>query len=212
MSQISILGSGRVATALAGALIGAGHDITLGVREPARVEAGWTGPAVTITDPATAARTAPIVINTTPGETSLPRLTALRQELAGTILIDVSNAVEHGADGMPGTLSYPTSSLAEKLQDALPATAVVKTLNTMLFSVMTDPGSLGTPATVFLSGNEAEAKSVVRGLLTDLGWPDSQILDLGDVRTARGPESMILLVPDIIRSRGFAPFAITVAV
>lgn len=40
-------------------------------------------------------------------------------------------------------------SLAERLQDALPDTRAVKPLNTMLFMVMTDPGSLATPPTAY---------------------------------------------------------------
>ncbi|MEU4385471.1 hypothetical protein [Promicromonospora sp. NPDC023805] len=135
----------------------------------------------------------------------------MREELAGKILVDVSNGVERGENGMPGTLTYPGSSLGEKLQEALPDTKVVKTLNTMLFTVMANPGSLSTPATVFVSGDHADAKATVTGLLHDLGWRHGSILDLGGIRTARGPEAMVLFVPDLIAARGLAPFAITVA-
>jgi hypothetical protein len=37
------------------------------------------------------------------------------------------------------------------------------------------------------------AKSEVRSLLHDLGWKDEGIIDLGGVRTARGPENYIAL-------------------
>jgi predicted dinucleotide-binding enzyme len=43
---------------------------------------------------------------------------------------------------------------------------VVKSLNTMLFSVMTAPRGLGMPPTAFVSGNDADAKSVVKVALT----------------------------------------------
>ncbi len=211
MSTIGILGSGRVAAALASKLAITGHDVTIGTRNRTESEARWTGPAVMLTDPAQTARGASVIINATPGDTSLERLGALRAELDGKILIDVSNATEDGPDGLPGNLSYPNSSLAEHLQEALPGTAVVKTLNTMLFTVMVDPHGLATPPTAFLSGNDEDAKAAVVGLLGDLGWPADWIEDLGDVSTARGPEALMLLVPHIIRSRGFAPFALTVA-
>ena len=129
--------------------------------------------------------------------------------LDGKILVDVSNATER-TEGGPGPLVYPGSSLAEHLQEALPDTRVVKTLNTMLFMVMTAPGSLSHPATAFLSGDDADAKATVLGLLADLGWPAEQVLDLGGVATARGPEALILLVPDVLRARGFAPVAISI--
>jgi 8-hydroxy-5-deazaflavin:NADPH oxidoreductase len=157
------------------------------------------------------ARTTSIVINCTPGDTSLERLSALRSELDGKILIDIANATELGANGMPGNLCYPNSSLAEHLQQVLPNTRIVKTLNTMLFTVIVDPHSLSTPPTAFVSGNDSAAKATVAQLLGDLGWPIDWILDLGDITTARGIEALILLVPHIIRARGFAPFALTIA-
>jgi predicted dinucleotide-binding enzyme len=114
-------------------------------------------------------------------------------------------------DGLPATLMYPNSSLAEALQQALPGTAVVKTLNTMLFMVMANPDCLAIAPTVFLSGNDESAKALVQDLLEDLGWAPDRIEDLGDIRTARGPEALVLLVPALIRKRGVAPFAVTIA-
>ncbi|XYH93322.1 hypothetical protein ACMHYB_36440 [Sorangium sp. So ce1128] len=42
-------------------------------------------------------------------------------------MIDVSNATLRDQNGLPGSLLYPSGSVAERLQDALPETAVVKT-------------------------------------------------------------------------------------
>ena len=208
---ISIFGSGRVATGLTTKLASAGYEVTIGTRSAADASAKWTGPSVTFLTPAEAAHSSSIVINATPGDTSLERLSALREELNGKILVDVSNAAERGPDEMPGNLMYPNSSLAEHLQEALPGTQVVKTLNTMLFSVITDPHSLSVAPTAFLSGNDADAKAAVSKLLNDLGWPPDWIEDLGGIRSARGTEALFLLIPFLIRSRGFAPFALTVA-
>ena len=210
MYCIGILGSGRVGAILAGKLADVGHDVVVGTRTGTRPE-GWSGPSLAFADHETTARRAEIVVNAAPGDSALERLTALREPLAGKILVDVSNATRRDADGLPGALSYPGESLAEHLQDALAETRVVKTLNTMLFSVMANPRSLPVPPMAFLSGNDSGAKAVVGGLLGDLGWPAEWIMDLGDVTTARSTEALALLVPHIIRSRGFAPFAITVA-
>lgn len=125
MTTIAVLGNGRVGGNLATALIRAGHKVTVADRSPGSA--------------ADAARTAQIVINATPGAGSLERLVALREELRDKILVDVSNATVDGPDGLPADLIYPGSSLAEQLQEALPETRVVKTLNTMLFPVMTAP-------------------------------------------------------------------------
>src|SRR4029453_9172036 len=123
----------------------------------------------------------------------LDRLTDLRTELAGKILVDVSNATRHADDGLPGDLCYPGSSLAEKLQAGPPDTHVVKTLNTMLFMVMTAPETLAVPPTAYLSGDDQNAKRTVTGLLGDLGWQPAWIEDLGGITTARATEAMILV-------------------
>ncbi|WP_432033316.1 NADPH-dependent F420 reductase [Streptomyces antibioticus] len=197
MTTIAVLGNGRVGGNLATALTRAGREVTAAGRAPGAA--------------ADAVRTARIVINATPGAGSLDRLVALREELRGTILVDVSNATVDGPDGLPADLIYPGSSLAEQLQQALPETYVVKTLNTMLFPVMTAPAALTRAPDAFLSGDDPQAKQTVRELLTDLGWRPEWITDLGGIGTARATEAAILFVPHVIRSSGFAPFAISIA-
>ena len=197
MTMIAVLGNGRVGGSLATALTQAGHEVTMADRAPGAA--------------ADAARTAQIVINATPGDGALERLVALREELRGKILVDVSNATVDGPDGLPAGLIYPGSSLAEQLQEALPDTRVVKTLNTMLYPVMTAPAVLTQPPTVFLSGEDPEAKQVIRGLLADLGWQQEWITDLGGIETAQATEAAILFVPHVIRSSGSTPFAISIA-
>ncbi|KUN33434.1 NADP oxidoreductase [Streptomyces longwoodensis] len=197
MTDIAVLGNGRVGGTLAAALTRAGHEVRVADRTPGAA--------------AEAARTARIVINATPGADSLDRLTTLREELRGKILVDVSNATVDGPDGLPADLVYPGSSLAEHLQEALPDTAVVKTLNTMLFPVMTAPATLTDAPDAFLSGDDPQAKETVRGLLVDLGWRTEWITDLGGIRTARATEAAILFVPHVIRASGFTPFAISIA-
>ncbi|MGW3209049.1 NADPH-dependent F420 reductase [Streptomyces sp. NPDC001135] len=197
MTTIAVLGNGRVGGDLATALTRAGHEVTVADRTPGAA--------------AGAARTARIVINATPGAGSLDRLVALCEELRGKILVDVSNATVDGPDGLPAGLIYPGSSLAEQLQEALPETRVVKTLNTMLFPVMTAPATLTQTPTAFLSGDDPRAKQTVRELLTDLGWHKEWVTDLGGIQTARATEAAILFVPHVIRSSGFTPFAISIA-
>ncbi|MEU5764447.1 NAD(P)-binding domain-containing protein [Streptomyces asoensis] len=197
MNKITVLGNGRVGGNLAAALTAAGHEVTVAGRSP--------------DVSAEAVRSARIVVNATPGAGSLERLTALREELHGKILVDVSNATVDGPDGLPAALLHPGSSLAEQLQAALPGTQVVKTLNTMLYTVMTAPSALGRPPTAFLSGEDRQAKQIVGGLLADLGWPPEWITDLGGIETARATEAAVLFVPHVIRSSGFAPFAVSIA-
>lgn len=196
MTTIAVLGNGRVGSGLAAGLTRAGHEVTAVGRGPGA---------------AARAETARIVINATPGAGSLERLTALRGPLRDKVLIDVSNATIDGPDGLPAGLLYPGSSLAEQLHQALPDTRVVKTLNTMLYPVMTAPATLTQTPTAFLSGQDLQAKLIVRALLADLGWREDWITDLGGIETARATEAAILFVPHVIRSSGFVPFAISIA-
>jgi len=211
MTTITILGAGRVGTALATALAQTGRDVILGVRDPDNARATWAGPQVTFLDITTAISRSALIVNATPGDTTLERLSALKADLAGKILVDVANATVRGGDGLPGGLLYSDSSLGERLQAALPATSVVKTLNTMLFSAMTAPDLLGSAPTVFLSGDDPDAKKQVRALLVDLHWHDTWVVDLGGIETARGTEAFALLVPSLLRAIGFAPFALSIA-
>lgn len=208
MTTIAILGAGRVATTLATGLVSRGHDIIVGTRS-GHMPDSWKGPEARFTSIGDAAAEAEIVINATPGGTSIEMLKPLAAALSGKVLIDVANATGRDERGAPQGLLYPTDSLAERLQAALPQTNVVKTLNTMLAPVMTNPGSLAGTPTVFLSGNDQAAKAAVGGLLNEMGWHSDQILDLGSIETARGPEVAMLLVIDVMKATGFKPFAVS---
>jgi predicted dinucleotide-binding enzyme len=185
--------------------------VAVGHLNPAEKTAAWQGPPVRHLSLIEAAGASPLVVHATPGDTALQTLTALRGPLEGKVLLDVSNATERLPSGMPGGLCYPNSSLAEKLQAALPETRVVKSLNTMLFTVMANPRGLSTPPTAFVSGNDEGAKAQVVALLAELDWPSEWIMDLGGIESARATEALILMVPHVIRRLGFVPFALAVA-
>jgi 8-hydroxy-5-deazaflavin:NADPH oxidoreductase len=189
--QLGILGTGKVAQTLAQHWSAAGHDITFGSRKPA--EAGALGAPVA--SPADAVAGSDVVVNATPGSASLAAVQAIgAAAFAGKVLVDVANANTPSFE-----LVYPNSSLAEKLQAALPAARVVKTLNTAAMSVLTEPGSLP-PSSVFVSGDDAGAKATVTSLLADLGWPDGSVIDLGPIASARGPEHYFLMFAAIMQS------------
>ncbi|WP_412543612.1 NAD(P)-binding domain-containing protein [Longispora sp. K20-0274] len=211
MTSIAILGSGRVGRVLGTGLAAAGHTVTIGASDPTREAVAWADTPVRVGTRAGAADAAEVVVNATPGEVSVAVLGGLARYLEGKVVIDVANATGHGPDGMPGALRYPGGSLGEELQRALPASRVVKTLNTMVYTVMAAPGSLATPGTVFLSGDDPDAKATTAGLLGDLGWRPEQVLDLGGIGTARAPEAFALLVGPLFRALGGRGFALGVA-
>jgi 8-hydroxy-5-deazaflavin:NADPH oxidoreductase len=181
--KIAILGTGKVAHALGAGWRKAGHDVVLGARD-----ASVADPDFEVTSLQEAVAAGDVVVNAITGAVALAAITALdTTAMAGKTLLDATNAVT-----ATGDLVYPNSSLAEHLQAALPAVHVVKSLNTAAIEVQADPSLVG-PATVFLSGDDDAAKAQVKNLLDDLGWKDDEIIDLGGIQTARGPENYIVL-------------------
>ena len=92
---------------------------------------------------------------------------------------------------MPPALSVSnTDSLGEQIQRRFPEAKVVKTLHTMNAYLMVDLKQLaGADHTVFVSGDDTAAKVKVTELLQSFGWTD--IVDLGDITTARGTEMLL---------------------
>ncbi|MFE6941726.1 NADPH-dependent F420 reductase [Streptomyces chartreusis] len=201
--RIGLLGTGNVARALAQGWRAAGHDVLLGSRKPEeRTELG-----LPVADLSAAAAHADVLVNATPGTVSVEHLHSIgASALAGKPLIDIGVGLTDDYT----ELSHPNSSLAELIQEAFPRTPVVKTLCTMDSTVMIAPNSLDGPSTVFLSGDDTEAKRTAGRLLTDLGWPESSQLDIGGITTARGQEHFALLFMGIANGLGAHAFNIKV--
>lgn len=84
----------------------------------------------------------------------------------------------------------------------------MKSLNTLNVELMVQPDLLGEPSTVFVSGDDAEAKSTVTQLLTELGHRD--VLDLGGIETSRGVEMYFTLWRQTAAALGTARFNLRV--
>jgi 8-hydroxy-5-deazaflavin:NADPH oxidoreductase len=142
------------------------------------------------------------VFNCTNGAKSPDALRAAGAgNLSGKVLIDVANVLTQEGAG--------PQSLGEQIQSTFPDARVVKTLNTVNCNVMVDPRRAGEGHTVFMSGNDAAAKARVHDVLESFGWVD--ILDLGDIASARGPEAYLQLWLTLWRRLGTADFNIHVS-
>ncbi len=183
--RIGILGTGNVGKAVAAGLAAAGHEVVLGSRDPgSHQDLGL--PVVTQQE---AAAHGELVVDALGWGAPLATLPALADDLAGKVLIDISIDLTPGME-----LIHPDASLAEQLQTALPRTHVVKTLCTVDSAIMADPQkTLPAPTTIFLSGDDASAKTAVGALLEDLGWAPEHQLDLGGIASARAQEHMALM-------------------
>ena len=224
--KIAVLGTGTVGRTVAGALAGLGHEAVVGTRDPevtlARTAPDAMGavpfgewlvqhPDVQLVAYADAAAGADLVVNATNGEGSIAALSAAGAEnLAGKIIVDIANPLDF-SQGMPPALNpVNTDSLGEQIQRAFPDAKVVKTLNTMNAGLMVDPGRVaGGDHSVFVSGNDAEAKHEVATLLKSLGHQD--VIDLGDITTARGAEMILPIWLRLWGALGTADFNFKIA-
>jgi predicted dinucleotide-binding enzyme len=206
--KIGVLGTGMVGRAHAGKLAAAGHEVKIGTRNVAgklaetqtdpmgnRPFSAWLKdhPGVRLASLAEAAVHGEVVINALLGQAAVEALKKIGPALDGKILIDITNPLDF-SKGMPPSLFVSnTDSLGEQIQWALPATKVVKSLNTTNAGLQVDPRRLaGGDHHAFVSGNDPAARSRVIELLKEwYGW--TNIIVLGDISTARGAEMVIIL-------------------
>ncbi len=219
--RIAVMGTGVVGRTIAAGLVRLGHEVVVGTRDPGvtreRTEPDRFGtafpkwlsehPGIGLGTFAEAASHGELVVNATSGLASIPALTSAGgQHLAGKILLDIANVLDFSHGMPPRVLANPDESLAERIQRTFPTANVVKTLNTMSAGLMVDPGLVaGGDHTVFISGNDATAKAQVAELLRSFGWRD--IIDLGDLSTARGTEMLLPLWLSLRHALGLGPAA-----
>lgn len=222
--KVGVLGTGIVGRVIGLRFSSLGHEVTIGTRDVRALLAQrepdamrnepfvvWKekNPQIAVGTFSEAAAAGGLIVNATRGAASLDALGAAGAEnLDGKVLIDIANALDFSR-GMPPVLSvFNTDSLGEQIQRAFPGARVVKTLNTVSPLVMADPSRVsGDDHTVFVSGNDEQAKAQVTAILRSFGWKD--IVDLGDITTARGPEMYVPLWFRLMRALGTRTFNIS---
>lgn len=208
MTAIGVLGTGMVGRTLATRLADLGVDVHVGARsaDSASLDA-FADLGVRAGSFADAAGHADLLINATNGINSMAVLESIGAEgLAGKTVIDLSNELVPVEGGYPAPAAAPERSIGRRLQEAFPETFVVKSLNTMNCMVMVDPSSVPGDHVVFLSGDDAEAKDRVRDFLAIFGWRTEQMVDLGGIETAVGPEMMMSAWISVTIARGSPRF------
>lgn len=208
--KISVIGTGTVGQTFASKLIELGHEVMIGTRNVAEklkstVKDGYGNPPfsewisknnkVKLGTFEESAAFGEIILNVTQGAGSIEALKlAGEKNLNGKIVIDISNPLDF-SKGMPPSLMPElsnTNSLGEEIQKTFPKAKVVKTLNTMWCGVMVSPAMINAgDHTNFICGNDTEAKTKVKALLNQFGWKNDNILDLGDISSARGTEAIL---------------------
>ena len=202
-TKIAIIGSGQVAQALAAGFLKHGYHVMVGSRTPGKLSE-WKAKASPKAFLGTHAETASfgnIVVIAVKGSTAEQTVKQISKQLAGKTVIDVTNPI---ADLPPekGVLRFFTSldeSLMERLQRIAPAARFVKAFNSIGNAFMVNPDFGSTIPTMFIAGDDADAKKEVAKILEQFGW---EVADMGGKEAARAIEPLCMLwcIPGILHN------------
>jgi 8-hydroxy-5-deazaflavin:NADPH oxidoreductase len=191
--KVGILGSGDVAKALGAGFVAHGHEVVLGTRDVPGLTPWASEHGAVVGSVVEAASHGELLVLAVRGSAAEKVLRAAGESnLAGKPVVDTTNPI---ADAPPdhGVIRYFTTldeSLMERLQSAFPSAKLVKAFNSVGNAHMVDPDLPGGPPTMFVCGNDDEAKATVRAILDDFGWDAA---DLGSVEAARAIEPLCIL-------------------
>ena len=167
MSTISILGTGTMGTAIAGVLDKGGATVQLVGREDSSALAG------------------DVVVLAVPHPAVSDIVAARGSELAGKIVVDVTNPVDFQT---VDSLTVPAdSSATAELAAALPDSRVLKAFNTTFGAALASGTVGGSTTTVLIAGDDADAKATLSALVTAGGL---RAVDAGSLKRARELEAV----------------------
>jgi predicted dinucleotide-binding enzyme len=199
--NVGILGSGIVAQVLGAGFIKHGHRVMLGTRDPSKL-ASWTqstgGTSGSLSD---AASFGEVLVLAVKGSAAEDVLRLAGDGVAGKVIIDTTNPIAPKPP-VNGVLSFFTTlddSLMERLQRAYPQARLVKAFNSVGNTRMVNPSFADGQPTMFICGNDDDAKGVVGKILEQFGW---DVQDLGKVEAARAIEPLCILwcIPGFLRN------------
>ncbi|MFH7000164.1 NADPH-dependent F420 reductase [Flavobacterium sp. FlaQc-57] len=198
--KIGILGTGQVGNLIGSRLIENGHQVMIGGRE-ANNERGLAflknnSENASYGTFEEASFFGEIIFNATNGRFALDALKLCNTDFEGKIIIDVANPLDFSTK--PPTLIPEfanTNSIGESIQNLFPKAKVIKTLNTLGMALAVNPKQLNDgDHSVFVAGNDENAKIKTKTLLTEFGWNVENLNDIGDITASRAMESYLILM------------------
>jgi predicted dinucleotide-binding enzyme len=184
---IATIGSGNVGGTLARLWTDAGYEVRVAGRQKC-------AQVVAVAD---------VVALCVPWSAAEVALTSC-EDLAGKILIDCTNPLASGLDGL---VLGGTTSAAERIQTWHPNAFIVKAFNSIGAALLGKGEIGGRMADGFYCGDSATAKQVVGPLITAAGL---RPVDVGPLRNARYLEAMAMLWIDLaVSQKRGATFAFT---
>ena len=198
--NIAIIGTGNVGAAIGRACARSGHQIIFGVRDQnsdkvRALTAEIGAPAASVKDAAAACE---VVVLAAAWEATRGIIEQLG-DLTGKIVIDTNNPLLPGLAGMSiGT----TDSAAEQIARWATGARVVKAFNHIGALHMGNAQFGEQAASMFICGDDADAKATVGGLLKEIGF---DVVDAGPLTNARLLEPLALLWIELALKQGCGP-------
>lgn len=193
--KIAIIGTGNVGASLGGLWARHGHEVFYGMRDPSK---GPPQPGAKHGSLSDAARFGDVIVLATPWEGTADAIAKLG-EIGGKIVIDATNPL---AKDLSGLTVGGHDSAGETVARLARGARVVKCFNTLGAGGFATPAFRDQLATMFLCGNDAEAKDVVGKLAGDLGF---DVIDAGPLTQSRLLEPMAMLWISLAYKTGLGP-------
>ena len=198
--KIGILGSGPVGLTLGKGLIQTGHHVTIGTRNPSKEslqqwikKQGKQAMAGTFRQAAEFGEL--LLICTSWIGTKKAIEAAGIWNFKTKTVVDVTNPLDGKGPDDTGRLTFTighNNSAGEQIQAWLPPDAnVVKALSCIGHERMLLPDFQEGSPTMFIAGNNTDAKREVINLLHQIGWND--IADMGNIEMSRSIEPLSIL-------------------
>lgn len=191
--KIGIIGSGIVGKTLATGFLKHGHEVMIGSRDVSKLN-DWknennSGQTGSFHEAAVFGETIVLAVR---GSVALEALKMIGENhINNKTIIDATNPIsEDPAEN--GVLKFFTNldeSLMEQLQSAFPSAHFVKAFNSVGSAFMVDPQFEVQP-TMFICGNNDDARNEVNDILVDFGW---EVEDMGMAEAARSIEPLCML-------------------
>jgi predicted dinucleotide-binding enzyme len=189
--KVGVLGSGDVGKVLAGGFLKLGQAVKIGSRSPEKL-AEWVasaGDGASAGTFAEAVQFGDLIVLATLGNGQSAIEMAGADNFDGKTVIDATNPLDFSSGGPQLSIGF-NDSLGERVQRWLPKAHVVKAFNTVGNPFMVHPQLPGGPPTMFIAGNDPDAKKLVTQICQEWGW---EVADLGKIDSSRYLEPMCMV-------------------
>lgn len=204
-AKIGVLGSGVVGQVLANGFVKHDYEVMIAARNKEKLgewkkTTGYGGQIGSFQETADFGN---LLVLTVKGSAAIDAIRSIKKEsLKNKTIIDTTNPIadDPAVNGVIRFFTKRNESLLETLQKEIPEARFVKAFNSIGSSFMVNPNFGGTKPTMFICGNNENAKNDVKLILEKFGW---EAEDMGFAESAGAIESLCMLwcIPGLLKNQ-----------